>query len=95
MSIPKIKKAMVVAWFHTRTFLRGLGRVIGSTTVAGAASVSVYGFTLISGETGYAAVGDFVASCALLVIALMGIYVVGRRDQRYKKDKGHFVKEVK
>lgn len=51
--------------------------------------------TLINSETGYTAVGEFVASCALLVIALVGIYAAGQHGRCYKKDKGRFAKEVK
>lgn len=95
MNTTRINKVITAVWFHTRTFLRGLGRVIGSTLVAGAAAGSVYGFTLIASETGYAAVLDFVTSCVLLVIAMMGVYTSGKRGRCYKKDKGRFVKEVK
>lgn len=95
MNIPNTNKVTTVTWFHMRTFIRGLGRVIESTLVAGAAAGSVYGFTLISGETGYAAVWDFVVSSVMLVIAMVGVYAVGHRGRRYKKYKGLFVKEVK
>ena len=89
------RKVITVGWFHTRTFLRGLVRTLGSTLVIGAATGSVYGFTLITSETGYAAVGDFVASCVLLVIALVGVYAAGWYGRCHKKDKGRLAKEVK
>lgn len=89
------RKVMAIGWFHIRTFLRGFVRTLGSALVTGAAAGSVYGFTLINSETGYTAVGEFVASCALLVIALVGVYAAGQHGRCYKKDKGRFAKEVK
>lgn len=89
------RKVMAVGWFHTRTFLRGLVRTLGSALVTCAAAGSIHGFTLITSETGYAAVGYFVASCVLLVIALVGVYSAGQHGRCYKKDKDRFAKEVK
>lgn len=89
------RKVMAISWFHIRTFLRGFVRTLGSALVTGAAAGSVYGFMMITGETGYAAVSDFVVSCAMLVIALVGIYATGQHGWCYKKDKGRFEKEVK
>lgn len=90
-----VRKVMATGWFHTKIFLRGFVRTLGSTLVTGAAAGSVCGFTLITNETGYAAVGDFVASCALLAIALVGVYVAGQNGWYHKKDKGRFAKGVK
>lgn len=88
------RKVVATGWFHIRTFLRGFVRTLGSALVTGAAAGSVYGFTLINSETGYTAVGEFVASCALMVIALVGIYAAGQHGRCYKKDKGRFAKGV-
>lgn len=89
------RKVMAIGWFHIRTFLRGFVRTLGCALVTGAAAGSVYGFMMTTSETGYTAVGEFVVSCMLLVIALVGIYAAGQHGRCYKKDKGRFAKEVK
>ena len=89
------RKVMTISWLYIKTFLRGFVRTLGSTLVAGAAAVSVYGFTLVTNETGYTAVSKFVASCVLLVIALVGVYAAGQHDRYYKKDRSRLAKEVK
>ena len=89
------RKVITISWLHIRTFLRGLVRILGSTLVAGAAAGSVYGFTLITSETGYTAVGEFVASCALLMVALAGVYAAGRYSRCHKKGKSRLAKEDK
>lgn len=89
------RKVMKIGWFHIRTFLKGFVRTLDSALVIGAAAGSIYGFTLVTSETGYTAVVEFVASCVLLVIALVGIYASGQQGRCYKKDKGCFAKEVK
>lgn len=89
------RKVMTISWFYIKTFLRGLVRILGSTLVAGAAVGSAYGFTSITNETGYVAVGKFVVSCALLMVALVGIYAAGQRDRYYKKYKSCLARGVK
>ena len=89
------RKVMTISWFYIKTFLRGLVRILGSTLVSGAAAVSVYGFTLVTNETGYTAVSKFVASCVLLVIALVGVYAAGQHDRYYKKYKSRLARGAK
>ena len=71
--------------FYTDVFLRGLGRTLYGTFIAGLIATSVYGFSLIHGENGYAAVFDFIASCGLLVLALFNMYVLGNKRRGGKK----------
>lgn len=89
------RKVMTISWFYIKTFLRGLTRILGSTMVAGAAVGSMYGFTLVTNETGYTAVSEFVVSCALLVVAIVGIYAAGQHGRCYKKDRSRLAKEAK
>ena len=89
------RKVMTISWFYIKTFLRGLVRILGSTLVAGAAAGSVYGFTLVTNETGYTAVSKFVASCMLLVIALVGVYAAGQHGWCHKKDKSRLARGAK
>ena len=89
------RKVMTISWLYIKTFLRGLVRILGYTLVAGAAVGSMYGFTLVTNETGYTAVSEFVVSCALLVFAMVGIYAAGQHDRYYKKYKSRLAKEVK
>ena len=71
--------------FHVGTLARGLGRTIYGALTSGILAIAVYGFFLIKGESGYAAVFDFVASCATLFVALCNVYVMGRKKIGAKK----------
>lgn len=81
MTKENIKRVMGQAKFHTNIVLRGLARTIWGALIAGLIGIAVYGFTAIGKESGYAAVGDFVTSCATLVVALVNVYQMGRKKK--------------
>lgn len=85
MTTENIKRAMGQAKFHAKIALRGLARTIWGALVAGLIGIAVYGFTAIGKENGYAAVGDFVTSCATLVVALVNVYQMGCKRKGGKK----------
>lgn len=70
---------------HINIFLRGIARTLYGAFITGLVAVAIYGFVLIKGENGYAAVFDFVASCGLLVLALCNAYILGCKRKGGKK----------
>lgn len=70
---------------HGKVLLRGLGRTIYGAVITGLFGTAVYGFVLIRGESGYAAVFDFVASISVLVIAFCNAYLLGSKRKGGKK----------
>ena len=70
---------------HSMTFLRGIGRTLYGAFITGLIATSIYGFLLIGQEDGYAAVFDFIASCAVLVVALCNAYLLGGKRKGGKK----------
>jgi ABC-type sugar transport system permease subunit len=71
--------------FHLGIVLRGLGRTLHGAFITGLIALAVYGFVLIKTEGGYAAVFDFVAAIAVLVIALCNVYLLGNKRKGGKK----------
>lgn len=80
-----IKKGMKQAKFHADILLRGLGRTLYGTLIAGLIAFAIYGFILIKSEGGYAAVFDFIAACATLILALANAYLLGCKRRGAKK----------
>lgn len=71
--------------FHACVVARGFVRTLYGAAVAGLILTAVYGFVAIKSETGYAAVCDFVAAAATLVVALGNMYVLGTKKRGVKK----------
>lgn len=79
------ERFMKQAKFHLGNLVRGLARTIYGAFITGLIAFSIYGFVIIQTEDGYAAVFDFVASCAVLVIALCNVYLLGSKRKGGKK----------
>ena len=79
------KKALKQVKFHTDVMLRGLARTLYGALIAGLIAFAIYGFVLIKSEGGYAAVFDFIAACAMLVLALANAYLLGSKRRGAKK----------
>ena len=79
------KKFMGEVKFHAGIVLKGFIRTIYGALVAGLLAIAVYGFVSIQGESGYIAVGDFVASSATLMVALWNVYAMGMKKRGGKK----------
>lgn len=79
------KKVMKQVKFHTDILLRGLARTLYGTVIAGLMAFAVYGFVLIKSEGGYTAVFDFIAACAMLILALANAYMLGNKRRGAKK----------
>lgn len=80
-----IQKTYKKAKFHIDILLSGLARTLYGALIAGLIGFAVYGFVLIKSEGGYAAVFDFIASCAILVVALANAYALGGKKRGAKK----------
>lgn len=79
------KKVLKQVKFHADVLLRGLARTLYGTLIAGLIAFAVYGFVLIKSEGGYAAVFDFIAACATLIMALANAYLLGSKRRGGKK----------
>ena len=84
MEAVQIKKAWKTFKFHAKIAWRGFYRTLYGAAVAGLIALAVYGFVYVTTETGWAAVCDFIASCATLVVALLNIYVMGCKKKGEK-----------
>lgn len=80
-----MEKATKKVLFHTSVLLRGIVQVINGAITAAAIAYAVYGFLLVRGEDGYAAVGDFAACFAVLTIALVNAYALGNKKRGKRK----------
>lgn len=85
MKKEKFEKALKQATFHAAVLLRGILRTLYGSLIAAMIGFAVYGFIIIKTEGGYAAVFDFVASCAILVIALVNAYLLGGKKRGAKR----------
>lgn len=81
----KFEKYIKLAKFHLGIVLRGLARTLHGAFITGLIAFAVYGFVLINKESGYAAVFDFIAAIAILVIALCNVYLLGSKRKGGKK----------
>lgn len=79
------EKFLKQAKFHFGIVVRGLARTLYGTLIAGLIGTAVYGFILINSENGYAAVFDFIAAIAVLVIAVCNMYFLGSKRKGGKK----------
>lgn len=70
---------------HINIILRGLARTLYGAFITCLFTVAIYGFLLIKGEAGYAAVFDFIAAIATLVVALANAYALGCKRKGGKK----------
>lgn len=78
MEKEKIQKKFASVGFHARIVIRGLLRTLYGAAVAGLIGLAVFGFVCITKETGWAAVCDFITSCATLFVGVLNIYMMGR-----------------
>lgn len=70
-----------IAW-HCKILLRGFIKTLYGSITAGLAVFTVYGFSVIPSEGGYAAVGDFIAAICTLILAVTCMYIFGCRRQK-------------
>lgn len=81
----KFNNVFKMAKHHTNILLRGIARTIYGAFITGLFGVAIFGFVLIKGEAGYAAVFDFIAAIATLIVALANAYALGCKRKGGKK----------
>lgn len=84
MEAVQIKKAWKAFKFHAKIAWRGFCRTLYGAMVAGLIAMAIYGFVSVTTETGWAAVCDFIASCATLFVAMLNMYVMGCKKKGAK-----------
>ena len=72
-----IKSVAKTIWHHTKILWKGFKRMVCGAATAGLIALAVYGFVMISTESGWTAVCDFIASTATMVVALSAMYAQG------------------
>lgn len=77
MEAVQIKKSWKAVEFHAKIAWRGFYRTLYGAAVAGLIAMAVYGFVSVTNESGWVAVGDFVSSCATMIVALANMYFMG------------------
>jgi hypothetical protein len=77
MDLEQIKKAWKAVKFHAKIAWRGFCRTLYGSFVAGLVAMAIYGFVSVTGESGWTAVCDFIASCATMVVAIVNMYWIG------------------
>lgn len=85
MKSVNFKKVLKQVKAHADIMLRGLARTLYGALIAGLIAFAVYGFVLIQTENGYAAVFDFIAASATLILALANAYLLGSKRRGAKK----------
>lgn len=78
-------KVLKQVQFHAGILLIGLARMVYGSLIAGLTAFAIYGFVLIKSEGGYAAVFDFIAALAMLILALCNAYLLGCKRRGAKK----------
>ena len=62
---------------HGKILWKGFLRMVYGAMTAGLIALAVYGFCMITTESGWAAVCDFIAAVATAVLALACMYIMG------------------
>ena len=71
------KSVAKTIWHNTKILFKGFKRTVYGAATAGLIALAVYGFVMISTESGWTAVCDFIASIATMVVALSAMYAQG------------------
>ena len=62
---------------HSRCLVKGFVRMVFGALTAGLFALAAYGFIMITTESGWIAVSEFVGSTATTVVALVCMYAMG------------------
>lgn len=76
------KSVWKIIRFHCRCLLKGFLRMMYGALTAGLFALAVYGFVMITSESGWIAVSEFVAAIATSVVALACMYAMGSPRKR-------------
>ena len=73
----KFQKRMAIIGKFARVLLTGLKYMITGTLTLGLFAITAGCFWLVSKDSGYVAVFDFIASCFMLVVSVASLYFLG------------------
>lgn len=73
----QFKKAASAIGNHGKIALKGFVRMMCGACTACLLGLAIYGFVMVSRETGWAAVSDFITSIATAVVGLACMYIQG------------------
>ena len=76
------KSVCKIIRFHCRCLLKGFFRMMFGALTTGLFALAIYGFIMITSESGWLAVSDFVAAIATSVVALVCMYAMGGPRKR-------------
>ena len=77
MTKSEFHKRMIVLGQYVRILLVGFKYMIGGTLTIGLLTVAVMGFCMVSRDSGYVAVFDFIVSCFMLAVSIASLYLLG------------------
>lgn len=81
----EFKSIMKSVRYHGKILLKGFRNMLFGTATAGLIVLAGYGFYVVPGEGGYAAVCDFILAAATLSVAVSSMYVMGGNKKGAKK----------
>ena len=76
------KSVWKIIRLHCRCLLKGFFRMMFGALTTGLFALAIYGFIMITSESGWLAVSDFVAAIATSVVALSCMYAMGGPRKR-------------
>lgn len=76
------KSVWKIIRFHSRCLLKGFIRMMFGALTSGLFALAIYGFIMITSESGWVAVSEFVAAIATSVVALACMYAMGGSRKR-------------
>lgn len=77
--------AIRCAWFHGKVLGRGVVKALCGAGAAGLVWLGVHGYAAVPTEGGYVAVCDFIASTAMVILAVLAMYLMGGRCRKAGK----------
>ena len=76
------KSVWKIIRFHSRCLLKGFTRMMFGALTTGLFALAIYGFILITSESGWIAVSEFIAAIATSGVALTCMYAMGSPRKR-------------
>lgn len=72
-----IKRIVCNASAYAAILAKGFARMLFGTLTAGLFALAAYGFAMITRESGWTVVGEFVVSVSTVIIAVMCMFTMG------------------
>lgn len=77
MDSKMFKRAARMAGAYAAILVKGFARMLFGTLTAGLFALAAYGFAMITNESGWTVVGEFVVSTATVVLAIVCMFTMG------------------